>query len=288
MATINKNFKDYMRIEHFSPNSVETYTRNINQCLDYIGKPDSEITAIDIMNWKETLEGYAKNTIAQHISSVKTYFEFLKDYNLISINPTEALKVPKITENDYKQKHHMTIEQIRDMVKACRNSRDRAIVILAASSGMRVSEFTGITIDQYKNMRDNHSHKIQITGKGNKVANVIFNDESCDAIDDYLKTRDDHGTGCDKLFLSEQGNQIARNNLNNTLKSTARRAGISWWREMSNHCLRASCATINADNNVPINQIRDILRHSSITTTNRYIRPSNDNVEINVMNMKFM
>ena len=285
MATINKNFKDYMRIEHFSPNSVETYTRNINQCLDYIGKPETEINAIDIMDWKESLDGYSSATIAQHISSVKSYFDFLTDYDIIAKNPTTKLKAPNIVN---KEKHHMTIDQIRDMIKACRSSRDRAIVILAASSGMRVSEFTGLTVSQYKNMRANNSHKIRIVGKGNKAGDVIINEESCRAIDDYLKTRDDCGTGCDKLFLSAQGNQIARNHLNETLKSTARRAGISWWKDMSNHQLRSACATINSDRNVPVAQIRDIMRHSSITTTNRYINGDEDIVEANVMDISFM
>ena len=285
MASINNNFKDYMRIEKFSPNSVEVYTRNINQCLTYIGKPETEINSIDIMEWKESLDGYSSATIAQHISCIKAYFDFLTDYDIITKNPTAKLKIPNVKN---KQKHHMSAEQIRDMVNACDNSRDRAIIILGASSGMRVSEFTNITLNQYKNMRANNSHKITIVGKGNKTGNVFFNEESCKYIDDYLKTRDDHGTGCNKLFLSHWGNQIARNNLNNTLKSIAKRAGISWYKDFSCHCLRAACATINADRNVPITQIRDILRHSSITTTNRYIKPSNDIIEANVMEMSFM
>ena len=285
MATINKNFKDYMRIENFSINSVESYTRNIEQCLNYINKPETEINSLDIMSWKESLNGYSSATIAQHISSVKSYFDFLTDYDIINKNPTTKLRIPNIVN---KQKHHMTVDQIKDMVKACRTSRDRAIIILAASSGMRVSEFTGLTINQYKNMKANNSHKIKITGKGNKTANVIINEESCKFIDDYLKTRNDHGTGCDKLFLSEQGNQIARNNLNCTLKSVAKRAGISWWKDMSNHQLRAACATINSDRNIPVAQIRDIMRHSSIITTNRYIKSDEENVETNVMELSFM
>ena len=285
MATINKNFKDYMRIEKFSPNSVEVYTRNIEQCLNFVGKPENEITALDLMAWKESLNDYSSATMAQHISCVKAYFSFLEDYDIIEKNPASKIKVPDVKN---KKKHHMGVEDVRKMVNACRTSRDRAIIVLTASSGMRVSEFTGLTLQQYKDMRANNEHHITIVGKGNKIGKVIINEESCEYIDDYLKTRNDHGTGCDKLFLSEWGNQIARNNLNCTLKTIAKRAGLSYWRDFSCHFLRAACATINADRNVPVTQIRDILRHSSVMTTNRYIRPSDENVEVNVMSMSFM
>lgn len=281
---INNNFKFYMKAQKFSPNSVEVYTRNINQFLDYVGKPENEVTPLDVMDWKESMGNYASATIAQHIASVKTYFEFLTDYEIISKNPTAKLEAPKIQN---KEKHYMDAKMVSSMVRACKNSRDRAIVLLYCSAGPRVSELVSLTLGQYKSMRANREHQILIVGKGNKRGYINFNDQTCDAIDDYLKSRDDHGTGCDCLFLSGYGNQIARNNLSASLKRIAKDAGIPWWNELSNHQLRAACATIYSDAGVPVAQIRDILRHSSVTTTNRYIRGSEKNAEANVMRMSF-
>lgn len=278
-------YERYMKTHEFSNNSVETYTRNIESFLNHVAKPECEVNSNDIDCWIEGMSNYSSATINQKIACVKSYFDILVEYNLVAQNPIgKRTAKPKVVN---KEKHHMTSEQVRAMINSAHSTKMKAIISLAASSGLRVGELTNLTLNDYKTMRSNGEHKMYIVGKGNKRAPVIFNEQSCCLIDDYIKIRDDRGTGCEYLFVSREGNRIARNNLNASLKIVARDAGISWYEQFCPHQLRAATATILSDRDVPVMQIRDIMRHSSVSTTNRYVKLSEQNVENNVMSISF-
>lgn len=277
---MNKMFNMYMKSERFAESSAHEYTVIINDFLNYVGKAETEITVEDVAEWRESLEVYSTATIAKKITCVKTYFRFLEDYDVIEKNPTKRLRSPEVVN---KEKHHMTIGQVSAMVNACTNLRDRAIIILAATSGMRVSEFTNITLDQYNAMRSEGKHRFNIVGKGNKTAPVVINEEACEAIDKYLKVRCDYGTGNRNLILSDTGKTLSDKVANQMLKRVAKAAGIEWYEDMTCHQLRAATATILSDAGIPVMQIRDVMRHANASTTNRYIKASSEEIENNVM-----
>ena len=134
-------------------------------------------------------------------------------------------------------------------------------------------------------MKANGNNVIKIVGKGNKERFVPFNQETQIAIDNYIKSRNMGIVHSDKLFLSHHGNNIARNNLSLTLKGIAKRAGIPFWDEICNHAMRSACASIYGEAGVPVAQIRDLLGHSDLSTTSRYMKTSVENVSNTVMNM---
>ena len=278
---MNINFNTYMKAEKFSAGSIKIYTRNINACLEYLGKPDDEVTELDLMEWKESLDCLSSAYMAQKITCIKTYFKFLKRHHFIESNPAEDLDSVHVTN---KEKHHMTAEQVRAMMDAASNIKMKAMISLMASTGLRVSEATGITLEQYNTMKSNHDDFIYIFGKGNKKRPIFFNQQSQELIDKYIKVRE-HGE--DYLFLSREGNHIARNNFSNSLKVVARDAGIPWAEDFCPHQLRVAFATIQADHGVPVTQIRDGMGHASVETTNRYLKSSEQDVKQNVMSMSF-
>lgn len=284
MFTINPNFITYLNSRQRSENTIKAYTKNINAFFEYVNKPESEVTAFDVMNWMESISDKSSATVCQMLSSVKAYFDFLFTFELIDKDPTTRIKPPKKMS---KPKQYMNAQMIKNMVACCKNSRDKAIILTYASTGLRVSELIGLTIQQYENMKATGSNKIRIIGKGNKERMIPFNKETQDAIDDYIKTRNMGTVHCDNLFLSHYGNAIARNNLSATLKSIAKNAGIPFWSDISNHALRSACASIYGDAGVPINQIRDLLGHSDISTTGLYMKASIDKVSEAVMDMSF-
>lgn len=278
---MNINFNTYMRAEKFSAGSVKVYTRNINECLKYLDKPEAEVTELDLMAWKESLDGLASATIAQKITCAKTYFKFLKRHHFIESNPAEDLESVKITN---KEKHHMTAEQVKAMMDVAGSIKMKAMIALMASTGLRISEVTGITLEQYNTMKVNHDDFIYIFGKGNKKRPIFFNQQSRELVDRYIKVRE---RGEDYLFLSREGNKIARNNFSNSLKVVARDAGIPWAEDFCPHQLRVAFATIQADMGVPVTQIRDGMGHASVETTNRYLKASEQDIKQNVMSMSF-
>lgn len=281
MATINPNFITYLKSRQRSENTIAVYTKHINEFLSYLNKPESEVTPFDVMGWMNSMSDKASATVAQCLSSVKSYFDFLFTYEIIDKDPTARIKPPKVNS---KPKHFMDKEMARSMIESCSNIRDKAIVTTYVTTGMRVSELTGLTLAQYNKMKANGDNCVLIVGKGNKERYVYFNDETQKMIDAYLTAR---GNTDGPLFTTSHGNAIARNNLNVMLKSVAKKAGIPFWEDISNHALRSACASIYSEAGVPTAEIRDMLGHSSLAVTSRYIKTSAQNVRETVMNMSF-
>lgn len=284
MYTINPNFITYLKSRQRSENTIKAYVKNINVFFGFVNKPDNEVTAFDVMNWMNSLSDKSSSTVCQMLSSVKAYFDFLFTFELIDKDPTTRIKPPHKTN---KPKQYMNAEMVKDMIACCSCSRDRAILYTYASTGLRVSELVGLTLKQYQDMKANGNNVIKITGKGNKERFVPFNQETQAAIDDYIKTRSMGTVHSDKLFLSHYGNDIARNNLSMTLKGIAKKAGIPFWNEICNHAMRSACASIYGEAGVPVADIRDLLGHSDLAVTSRYIKTSVENVSNAVMNMSF-
>ena len=284
MYTINPNFITYLKSRQRSENTIKVYTKNINAFFEFVKKPDTEVTAFDVMNWMESLNDKSSATVCQMLSSVKAYFDFLFTFEVIDKDPTARIKPPHKTN---KPKQYMNAQMVKDMIACTNNSRDRAILYTYASTGLRVSELVGLTLQQYKDMKVNGGNVIKIVGKGNKERFVPFNQETQAAIDDYIKTRNMGTIHSDKLFLSHHGNDIARNNLSMTLKGIAKKAGVPFWNEICNHSLRSACASIYGEAGVPVADIRDLLGHSDLAVTSRYIKTSVENVSNAVMNMSF-
>lgn len=284
MYTINPNFITYLKSRQRSENTIKAYTKNIIAFFEFVNKPDNEVIAFDVMNWMNSLSDKSSATVCQMLSSVKAYFDFLFTFEIIDKDPTARIKPPHKTN---KPKQYMNAQMVKDMIACCNNSRDRAILYTYASTGLRVSELVGLTLKQYQDMKANGNNVIKIVGKGNKERFVPFNRETQAAIDDYIKTRNMGTVHSDKLFLSHYGNDIARNNLSMTLKSIAKRAGIPFWNEICNHSLRSASASIYSEAGTPVAVIRDLLGHSSLEVTSRYIKTSLKEVNENVMRMKF-
>ena len=285
MATIiNPNFIAYAKATYAS-NTCTSYFKNIETMLSFIGKPENEITKSDILLWLSEMnnQGLSNSSRKQHLDSVKAYFKYLAEEELIAKNPTIGTKVLNVSN---KAKHHMDVEMMKNMVAHAKTNRDKAIILLYVTSGMRVSELTGLTIQQYQKMKANGDNRIDIISKRDKHRFVYFTKEAQEAIDKYLPMR--INAKCDALFITSQGNPIARNNMNLALKKIARDAGVPFWEDMSNHQLRAGCATMYYENGMGLHDLQNLLGHSDVSTTLRYTKSCDESVSRQVMGMNIM
>ena len=282
---MNANYITYLQSKSSSPLTIANYTKYINMALDYIGKPESEITYMDLVSWKNTFTNLKPNSQNVRISAVKNYFAFLKKAGIIDSNPAEELEKQKIRECDVKQKPYIEAHYLRDMVNNARTMRDKAIILLFATTGLRVSELTGVTLEQYRNMNGKDNRELTIVGKGNKTRKVYINDETKLAIDSYLLTRPK--VDCPNLFLSFQNGPIHSNNLSQTLKSVAKRAGYPMWQDICNHALRSAFATTKAEQGTPLTTIQAAMGHSKLETTLIYIKRNQNNINNAMANMAF-
>lgn len=276
------SYTNFMKAEKMSENTMRVYTNHINQMLDNIGKPEQNITYLDLVDWKAGITNQASATVANKVAAVKSYFQFLTDVGVVKVDPSISLKRPKNIKN--KEKPYISEDDAKVLVAYARTPRDKAMFKFLLSTGVRFCEMANITIEQYKKaMQGNREIDLAVT-KGDKGGKIFINQSTEQAIERYLRVRDDD---CPYLFVSYQNHQLSDNCVSQTIKSTARRAGLKYWNELSCHCLRAACATIMSDKNVPVATISKVLRHSSLAVTTRYIKTSQDNINNATALMEF-
>lgn len=276
------SYINYIKAEKMSENTMRVYTTHINQMLDTINKPEQDITYLDLVDWKAGIVGQASSTVAIKVAAVRSYFQFLTDAGIIKVDPSVNLKRPKNIKN--KEKPYMSEDDAKALVAYARTPRDKAMFKFLLSTGVRFCEMANITIEQYKKAIEDNREISLIVTKGDKGGKVYINQSTEQAIEQYLRLRDDD---CPYLFASYQNHQLSDNSVSQTIKSTARRAGLKYWNELSCHGLRAACATIMSDKGVPVATISKVLRHSSLSVTTRYIKSSQDNINNATALMEF-
>lgn len=275
-------YVNYMKAEKMSENTMRGYTNHINQMLKTIDKPEQDITYLDLIDWKAGIANQASATVANKIAAVKSYFGFLANAEIINNNP--SLKLTRPTNIKNKEKPYMSEEDAKMLIKYARTPRDEAMFKFLLSTGVRFCEMANITIEQYKQaMEFDRTIELPVT-KGDKGGKIFINDSAAEAIKLYLRMRDDD---CPYLFASEKAHKLSDNSVSHTIKVTARRAGLPYWSDLSCHGLRAACATIMNDKNVPVGTINKVLRHSSLSVTTRYIKTSQNNINNATALMEF-
>lgn len=279
---MNANYISYLKAEKKAASTIKSYTKYVEDMLDLLDKPDTEIGYTDLVEWKASISHLAPSSVRLQIAAIKSYFDFLEYAEIIIKNPTEKLTRPA---NKNKEKHYPESSMVRDMVNCATTCRDKAIILLFATTGVRVSELVNITMEQYENMGGADKREIVILGKGDKERTIYINDETKEAIDNYLKAK--KPSTCDKLFTSMQGGIIHSNNLGITLKNIAKRANIPFWKDISCHWLRAAFATMQSEIGTPVATIQAAMGHSSLSTTSVYIKHSQNNINMAMRAMAF-
>ena len=266
-------YVNYMKSEKMSENTMRSYTTNINQMLEAVGKPETEITYLDLVEWKASIANQASSTVAIKVASVRSYFQFLADIGIVKDDPSKNLKRP--TNVKSKEKPYMSEDDAKRLIDYARTDRDKALFRFLISTGVRFCEVANITIEQYKQaISGDRVIDLRVT-KGGKGGKIYINESTETAIEKYLKTRTDNNP---LLFVSMKSHKLSDNSVSQTIKSTACRAGLPYWKDLSCHCLRAACATIMSDKGVPVAIISKVLRHSSLSVTTRYIKTNQDNI----------
>lgn len=282
---MNTNYIIYLQSQGRSPLTIKNYTKYIDMALNYINKPENNITYMDLITWKNSFANLKPNSQNIRISAIKNYFKFLQKARIINTNPAENLEKQKVRDCDVKQKPYIDSHYLRDMVNSACTIRDKAIILLFATTGLRVGELINITLEQYQHMTGFDNRELSIVGKGNKIRRVYINDEVKESIDAYLMVRPN--SNCKNLFLSFQGGVIHSNNLSQTLKKVAKKAGYPMWKDICNHALRAAFATTKAEQGTPLTTIQAAMGHSKLDTTLIYIKRNQNNINNAMKNMAF-
>ena len=265
-----------LRVErNLSPRTLEAYQRDLKHYLFFIVDKDiislSNISQMHIREYIRSLneKGLAASSIARIFSSIRSYHKFLSAENYVNENPTLILTSPKAPK---KLPHVLMEEEISAIINAVVETfqyakRDKAIIEMLYSCGLRVSELCALSLNNlYLN-----DDMIRIMGKGSKERLLPVGGRAKNFLNEYLihcRPGIQKDKGSSSVFLSRNGNPLTRAMINNILRKWSQVAGIS--KSVSPHTLRHSFATHLLEGGADLRFVQALLGHSDISTTQIY------------------
>ncbi|MFA7120200.1 MAG: site-specific tyrosine recombinase XerD [Bacilli bacterium] len=277
----NKLFIDkfikYLSIErNYSDNTILSYQNEISKFASYYKKDISTAKTEDIKKYLEIKKELSNKTITHKISSLKAFYNYLLREEIIHNNPANNLIRPK---NTFKLPDVLNLEEINLLldinIKTPYNARDKAILELLYSTGIRVTELINL---QYANI-DFDLCIIRVMGKGRKERIIPFGDYVIDALNIYLKNYRPliNKNNNNYIFINKSGNKISRQFIFNMIKKECLKKGIK--KNVSPHTLRHTFATHLLKNGADLRIIQELLGHENLSTTQIYTHISKEKLQ---------
>ena len=276
-------FLEELRYEkNYSDLTIDGYMKDLDLFLEYINnnniKKYNDIEYQDIrlyINYLYDLK-YNNKTISRHISSLRSFFKYLKKENIIDNNPCILITNPKIEK---KLPKFLNYEDTEKILNAFDNEnyisiRNNLILELLYSTGIRVSELVNIKLKDI-NIND---RSIKITGKGNKERIVYFGTICLNKINKYLHTTYPklNINNIDYFILSKRGKKINDREVRKIIDDASKIAGIDM--KISPHVFRHTFATHLLNEGDDLRSVQELLGHENLSTTQIYTHLTNEKI----------
>jgi len=273
-----RGFTQFLRLEKsLSPNSIEAYTADVTKLLNFSeqflnAKASDQITTEDIRLFLRFITeiGLSSTSQARIISGLKGFFNYLYLEKEITIDPMELIDTPRIGR---KLPDVLSVEEMEMILNAIdlskpEGTRNRAMLELLYSCGLRVSELTEVKISNY------HSEDgfLRVIGKGNKERLVPVGSTADTWVKHYAEHMRNHliikSGQEDFLFLNRRGSKLSRMMIFMIIRDLVTSLGIK--KQISPHSFRHSFATHLVEAGADLRAVQEMLGHASITTTEIY------------------
>lgn len=278
LKDLKMQFLEYLEIEKGrSVKTVENYDRYLSRFLTFTKVSDPiKITEAGVREFRIALNRsfgisgtMKKNTQNYYLIALRAFLKFLRKRDIDSLNP-ERIELAKVGSRDLDL---ITADELSRLMKGPEGYsptalRDRAILELFFSTGLRVSELCNLNQDL-----DLSRDEFSVRGKGEKVRVVFLSDNAKKAVTAYLKKRDDMS---DALFVSygkgvpktKDLPRLTPRSVERLVKQYAIKAGIT--RKVTPHVIRHSFATDLLENGADLRSVQALLGHANIATTQVY------------------
>ena len=264
-------FKVAKSVEGCSQKSLKYYIYLINEFLEKVKKPAKEITTDDIRNY---LNNHSVNTTGSKVSMdnirrvLSSFFSWLEEEDYIRKNPVKRIHKIKAIKTIKKTLSDENIENLKD---TCVYLRNKVIIELLASTGIRVGEL--VTLN--KSNIDFENKECIVLGKGGKQRKVYFDSKTKIHLLAYLASRTDNN---DALFVSlfYPFNRLQINGVEIMLRKLGFKTNIE---NVHPHKFRRTLATKAIDKGMPVEQVQILLGHTKIDTTMHYAIVDQTNVK---------
>jgi len=273
-----RRFENYLKLEkNLAENSVEAYVRDIQKFGQFLEIKQQFLTPLQVqrLQIEQFLEylfqiGMTETSQARILSGIRAFYRFLEYENFVSEKPTELISMPNRRRKLPTVLEFEEIEKMLALVDLStpEGSRNRAMLEILYSSGLRVSELVGLRFsDLFLEVG-----LLRIIGKGSKERYVPIGTDAQKYLQIYLdfyrkemnpKKGQEHF-----IFLNRRGSALSRVMVFLIIKDLAKEVGIS--KNISPHTFRHSFATHLIEGGADLRAVQDMLGHESITTTEIY------------------
>jgi integrase/recombinase XerD len=270
-----RKYHSFLKLEKsLSQNSIEAYEDDLHKWLAYLADARLDYKQAELKHLRDFLVdlqevGISVRSQARIISGVKSFYKFLLIEEVIESDPSELLELPRLGR---KIPEVLALEEIDSIIDSIdlatrEGQRNRAIIEMLYSCGLRVSELINLT---FSNIYREEEY-LRIIGKGDKQRLVPVSQRALDEVARWSIDRNalDIKKGSeDFVFLNLRGSRISRISIFNIVKTCAEKAGIR--KNISPHTFRHSFATHLLEGGANLRVIQQMLGHQSIQTTEIY------------------
>ena len=272
-----ENYRNYLKYERaYSDNTVGAYMNDLNKYEEFLKKDILESDTEDLEKYLKYIKNLESTTVAHKITSIKSYFNYNIKRGIVSVNPADKVSRPKLTKHLPEYLIEEEVGKLLDVeVKSPYDYRNKTILELLYSSGIRISELVNIKTPNY----DSEECLIRIMGKGSKERIVPLGDYAVNIMNDYMNNYRPliNKKHTDYVFINNRGDKISRQFIFKVIKKEALKKGIK--KDISPHTLRHTFATHLLKNGADLRIIQELLGHENISTTQIYTHVTNNKLK---------
>lgn len=290
-----RSFLDYLKFErHFSDYTIRSYGADLAQFGQFlageIGRAassmaqlpppsgpdeiDQRFLKVEPLNVREFLaylygHNYTKSTTARKLATLRSFYKFAIRRGLLAVHPLSTIRTPK---QEKRLPKCLDLEQVQKLLDApgegdLLSIRDKAMLEVLYSSGIRVSELVDLTFADI----DLQEGVLRVRGKGRKERLTPIGSQAIRALSRYFEMRTaalPPGTNPEKVFLNKHGQSLSTRSVRRKLDKYLTMAGLD--PGISPHTLRHSFATHLLNNGADLRSVQELLGHQSLSTTQVY------------------
>ncbi len=268
------NFLRYMSVERgASEHTLRAYEKDLRLLDEFIGKDIKEVDLFDIRGYVAEQAGkrLSKTTVSRRLATARSFFKYLHREGVIESNPSRLVSSPKLPKRLPK---FLSIDDVFQLIENVDGigllpTRDRVILEMFYSCGIRVSELVGLNMDDF-NIKQ---RMMKVRGKGKKERIVPLGAKTIYTLKAYIIERllikkAKKVVDGEALFVNRSGKRITDRSVRRVVVKFARAIGIEG--NIGPHTLRHTFATHLLQGGADLRIIQELLGHSSLSTTQKY------------------
>ena len=265
--------------KNVSLHTIDAYTHDLKEFFNFLNHKSISISEADRLSIRSYLsflreKNLSRSSINRNISSIKTFFRFLMREELVSQDPVAAISLLKAEK---KLPVFMSVKEITSLIESLHSKdapglRDRAILEVLYSGGLRLSELTGLNLEDL----DLLGGTARVLGKGRKKRLVLLGQKAIDSLEKYLRKRQqffrckrkDIAQENNALFLDKWGGRLGSRSIQRIINKHVTKASLKL--KISPHVFRHTFATHLLNAGADLKSVQDLLGHASLSTTQIY------------------